>query len=355
MTLNTAIIGCGRIGWLLEEDPKREKPCTHAGAIAQIPSFSINSACDIKKKRLKHFAAHFKISEEHLYTDTAHFFNNENPDLLVIATWTESHFDIIRQAIRANIPLIVAEKPITLIFRDSLKIEQLLKKSSSRLIINHERRYSLKYRNLFRMIAGKKLGDIRSIRGNMLSSAAKNSQSLIKRSERHGGILAHDGTHLLDLIARIASPLKSVRAYGEFYEPAQAGWEKWLSAQIFTEKGPSIQLEFSGLYDYFHFELDVWGSFGRYTMGNGFEHLYLAEDSPYYEGFRSLQEKNAYSANEGKSPFYNLYHEIATFFTTNKGKKFVFQSEFKDAMESMKLIHAIHLSALNKGKLVNIS
>jgi hypothetical protein len=32
--ISVAIVGLGRIGSLLEEDPRREKPCTHAGAIA---------------------------------------------------------------------------------------------------------------------------------------------------------------------------------------------------------------------------------------------------------------------------------------------------------------------------------
>ena len=29
--MTTALIGCGRIGFLLEEDPLRYKPCTHYG------------------------------------------------------------------------------------------------------------------------------------------------------------------------------------------------------------------------------------------------------------------------------------------------------------------------------------
>ena len=31
-----ALVGLGRIAWTLEDDPKRDHPCTHAGALANL-------------------------------------------------------------------------------------------------------------------------------------------------------------------------------------------------------------------------------------------------------------------------------------------------------------------------------
>ena len=31
-----ALVGLGRIAWTLEDDPKRDHPCTHAGALASL-------------------------------------------------------------------------------------------------------------------------------------------------------------------------------------------------------------------------------------------------------------------------------------------------------------------------------
>jgi len=32
MKYSAAIIGCGRVAWMLEDDPLEKKPCTHMGA-----------------------------------------------------------------------------------------------------------------------------------------------------------------------------------------------------------------------------------------------------------------------------------------------------------------------------------
>ena len=44
--MTTALIGCGRIGCLLEGDPLRYKPCTHYGG-ASAAGITVTHACDI--------------------------------------------------------------------------------------------------------------------------------------------------------------------------------------------------------------------------------------------------------------------------------------------------------------------
>ena len=58
---NIALVGCGRIGFLLEKDPLRNKPCTHFGG-SKASKVNINYACDIDKKRLKLFSQTALIS-----------------------------------------------------------------------------------------------------------------------------------------------------------------------------------------------------------------------------------------------------------------------------------------------------
>ncbi|HNW28934.1 MAG TPA: gfo/Idh/MocA family oxidoreductase, partial [Spirochaetota bacterium] len=52
--VNIALIGCGRIGHLLELDPLRNKPCTHFGG-ALSAGLAITHACDINRERLERF------------------------------------------------------------------------------------------------------------------------------------------------------------------------------------------------------------------------------------------------------------------------------------------------------------
>lgn len=346
MAIKTAIIGLGRIAWMLEQDPKREKPCTHMGAVSQLPELELYAAADIKKKRLNNFAREYDLNKSQLYGDGKELLEQSSPDLLIISSWTDSHFDLLQRAIRKDIAVIVGEKPMTFTAREARKIMELLAKHPTRLIINHERRYSHRYRDLFRMVQGNKLGQIHTIRGTVTSGIGKNFS---QRYEISGGPLLHDGTHLIDLMVRLAPQMETIQAWGEFHSEQKRISEKWITAQIMSREGTALQLEIHGNSRYFHFELDVWGSQGRFIIGNGYERLYLAQKSPYYEGFQSLGRSD-YHAGKGTSPFLSLYQEIVLYFQSNKGRRFVFQSEAKEAYQVMEVIQAIYKSATKNGK-----
>ena len=90
--INIALIGCGRIGFLLENDPLRYKPCTHYGGAVS------RRACDHPRLRhqcrdrldpLRRNGRH--PAERTGMTITARCWRTARPDMVIIATWTESH------------------------------------------------------------------------------------------------------------------------------------------------------------------------------------------------------------------------------------------------------------------------
>ncbi len=58
-----ALIGCGRIGFMLESDPLRYKPCTHFGG-ASSAGLRITHACDLNHGRLESFVRASGIPRE---------------------------------------------------------------------------------------------------------------------------------------------------------------------------------------------------------------------------------------------------------------------------------------------------
>jgi hypothetical protein len=56
MAKEITLIGCGRIGFILENDKLRNKPCTHFGGADSV-GLKFTSACDISKDRLKEFGS----------------------------------------------------------------------------------------------------------------------------------------------------------------------------------------------------------------------------------------------------------------------------------------------------------
>src|SRR5437016_14605192 len=47
-----AVVGCGRIGMTMEEDPKRIRPATHAGAYRDSPDTELRAVVDSDPARL---------------------------------------------------------------------------------------------------------------------------------------------------------------------------------------------------------------------------------------------------------------------------------------------------------------
>ena len=169
-----AIIGTGRIGFLLEHDPLRIKPCTHAGGILKNKKLKITCACDIDKKRLALFGKKYNV--KHLYTDYKHLFKNEKIDIAVISTWTDSHKEITIEAAKRGAKIIVCEKPMAFASKDckamlnACKAHKARKKYKTKLIINHERRYDPLYRKVKELIDKNRIGKIQTVTANVLTS-----------------------------------------------------------------------------------------------------------------------------------------------------------------------------------------
>ncbi|GHT90813.1 hypothetical protein FACS1894140_0100 [Spirochaetia bacterium] len=104
-----AIIGLGRIASLLEDDERREKPCTHAGAIAANPDCRLIAGADTAEDRRRLFAERWNVP---VYADAAAMLAKHKPGILVIATHPDSHARYCRLAAAHGVPVVICEKPL---------------------------------------------------------------------------------------------------------------------------------------------------------------------------------------------------------------------------------------------------
>jgi predicted dehydrogenase len=96
---NVGLIGCGRIGTLLEKDALRGKPCTHAGGFSTLSNAKIVAGCDIDHSRLKRLSMDWGVN--HLYKDYREMLALEKLDIVCIATWTNLHASMVMDAARS--------------------------------------------------------------------------------------------------------------------------------------------------------------------------------------------------------------------------------------------------------------
>lgn len=270
-----AIVGLGRIGSLLEEDRLREKPCTHAGAVAKNRDCILAGGCDISRERRELFSKRWKC--ENVYSDLDLMLKETSADILHVATPVETHLAIIRKTLHYPIKLIICEKPLAEKGSDASRIARFHESGRVKILTNHERRYSKDYQSAKRHIERKTFGRLLSI------------SSCLYMGERRSveGMLLDDGTHMIDIIQYLTSERLKKREAQKFYERNRE------TLHIVSEAGNiPVFFEIGSGRDYITFELDLSFSSGRIRIGNGIYEEHESRRSPYYEGMKSLV-KNA--------------------------------------------------------------
>ncbi|MCL2792968.1 MAG: Gfo/Idh/MocA family oxidoreductase [Spirochaetaceae bacterium] len=289
--IKCVFIGLGRIASILEDDPLREKPCTHAGAVKENPDTVISAGCDIKLKKRKLFSEKWDCP---VFENPEKMIEEIKPDIVFIATYPNTHLEMVQKAIMLGVKVIVCEKPLANKLSKAKKIAAYHKKGLVKIITNHERRYSNNY------ILAKKRIDERTY-GRLLSISAF---LYMGKTKKIIDVMWHDGTHLADIIMYLTEGiLKKNRIIGRCDKGSGTAL---IAAHIKNEKVGKVPvyIECGAGRDYLGFSLDLSFESGLIKIGNGIYEEWESRKSPYYTGFNSLAvaekplfEKTAYFEN----------------------------------------------------------
>ena len=284
--VRAAIIGLGRIASLLEEDRRREKPCTHAGAVSSNQDCVLVGGCDTDGERRRLFAEKWRVP---VYLDAAEMIQSQKPQILVIATHPDSHYEYCRMAADSGVPVVICEKPLADSLQAARKIA-VLEEQGTTIITNHERRYSADYIRAKEILASEKLGALLSVRAVLYMGKNK---CLVD-------VLWHDGTHLIDAVMFLSGlSLKHRKRWGAKLD-ASTG-TVWLEGELRRQAeqresspGPGrpvpIVVEVGAGRDHIIFEMEFSCVMGRLRIGNGLFEVWESGESPYAENFRSLKQ-----------------------------------------------------------------
>jgi predicted dehydrogenase len=112
--INIAIIGCGDMGRL------------HAKSLQQLPVANLFACCDILERNAQSFREQFRIRYATSNPDL--IFEDSNIDVVYIASTTESHLALFRQAAKSGKHVLI-EKPLALSAEHAFEMYQISKKS----------------------------------------------------------------------------------------------------------------------------------------------------------------------------------------------------------------------------------
>jgi len=117
--IQIAIIGCGEMGML------------HAESLQKLPNASLDACFDINEKKAQSFRERFNV--RYVASNPGEIFEDSKIDAVYIASTTDSHLSLFRQAVKSGKHILV-EKPLALSAEQAYEIYQLSLQSKSILM-----------------------------------------------------------------------------------------------------------------------------------------------------------------------------------------------------------------------------
>ena len=196
-TYTVGIIGCGRIASLLEQEPERGTPNTHAGCYDTCDRTRIVAGADASDERRVAFGQRWDVSS--MYSEWREMLEKEQLDVVSICTYPVPHRDMVLAAAESGVKAIFCEKSMAITLRQADEMIEVCEKQGVRLSINHGRRWDWQYRKIGELLDQKTIGDLQALALNYTAG------------------LANNGTHYFDMLRYFAGNVEW--AVGRLQDP----------------------------------------------------------------------------------------------------------------------------------------
>jgi len=263
------IVGLGQIGLQYDLHLDQDKfTYTHSRAFSKHEDFELLGAVDSNKERRSTFLQSYDLPA---YNDLSEALKNHSPDVVIIATTTQTHAKILSKVLKFSTPkIILCEKPLSYHLHEAQEMVALCDKKNVKLYVNYMRRSDL--------------GTIEI--KNLLQSSGLTTK--IKGVCWYSKGFIHNGSHFFNLIEYWLGSMKHFslinvnhqRTTDNDYEP---------DVEVEFEKGSIIFL--SAWEEIFsHYTIELLSSIGRIRYDNEGTaiHFQDAIDDSVFKGYKVL-------------------------------------------------------------------
>jgi predicted dehydrogenase len=271
--LRAAIIGTGRIGSALEQDPLRTKPHTHAGWYVSHPHILLSAGSDTNADRLAAFGAAWGLPGNRLFAAYADMLAEVRPELVSICAYAPERVAMATAALAAGARGLWLEKAVATSVASAQRLRAAAVAARASVVVNHPRGQDPHYRAVRRLIEDQTLGPLESI--HVLFS----------------GQLIHTGTHAWDVLETWCGPWAEVRTWPDAPGLGQAagGPPADIGGRVHIRFANGVDAFVSaGRKSYFIFQFDLIFAQGRVQLGNDVNQVLVTGPSPRYSGFVEL-------------------------------------------------------------------
>lgn len=318
--MNYALIGCGRISG------------NHITAAIE-NELDIKAVCDIIEEKAFDLIDRFSLDEDFCtkgYTDYKKMIDENNLDLIAIATDSGRHAEIAVYCIEHNINVII-EKPIAMSIADADRIIEAMEKHGVKVCANHQNRFNIAVQHLKNAIDEGRMGKLSH--GAVAVRWSRGEKYYAQDDwrgtwSRDGGALMNQCIHGIDLLRwLLGDEVQEVygaarRQFHDYIEAEDVGVavikfknnviatiEGTVNAYrddmeetiyVFGEKG---NVKLGGLSAN---EIDIWQfeDEGENTNGEGFKEI---TKNVYGNGHESLYRDMIEAITEDREPYVDVY------------------------------------------------
>ena len=193
MEFRCGIVGLGRIGCGLDDDPNKKSISTHAGAYHSNKNTKLVALCDTDERKLSKYGKKYNVVG--LYSDYKKMFQDSLLDCVSICTLADSHLDIVKEAARNNVRGVFLEKPISNSLKSAREIVEICQNDNIKLQIDFQRRFDPFYHSVKKLVNSNEFGKIQHC------------------SIYYGAGIANTGSHFVDLIRFFFGEIDWVKGY----------------------------------------------------------------------------------------------------------------------------------------------
>ena len=335
MAYRAAVVGCGQIGSMLDDDPLRTGIWTHAGAYAASGRAELVAASDLDATRLANCGERWGVSA--LYIDYREMLSTESPDLVSVCTPPSGHAEVVLAAIEAGVKGVFCEKPLATSLSEADAMIATAESHGVALQVNHTRRWDHVYADARGRVRGGSLGQLWSMVGYGDTALFTNA------------------IHLLDMVRYLAGEVREVHAH---LQPTDIrvvdGYPDPGAVALLALESGAMAFVRSWAHDSrrHQFEVDLWGEKGRLRVSNDGRDVTFQEyePSPHNTGYFELSEEtHLIDSEEPEERMLLAIEELIDCLETGASPR----CGGEDGRAAMELIFAIHASS-ERGRPVHL-
>ena len=280
-----SIIGGGNItsGY---DNPKSKYIVTHLNGALKHPNIRLDSIVEINSSRRDYIKKKWG-KDIKIYSDLKKSMSNHKSNIIVVATPTSQHFQVIKDVLSIYNPkLILCEKPIVSNIYELNKLNQLFKNIESKIITNFQRRFDISL--------------------NILRDKILKSSKIFHFYGTFNKGFIHNGSHMIDLISMLVGTVTKINSINhkndnnDFFGKFLVNTSK-CSGVISNINSQNLSV----------FEFTLFTSNGKFEIlgANKMINIYYLKNVDYYPSFKSYINKTKLPSTLERSA-YNTYDYV---------------------------------------------